>query len=97
MQLREQLRRPHHHEIVHVGNVTEPRTMNVFSPLEGKHMLKMSNNNVLETVVQVGKQIQDNQENYATRIIICTSFEKSVRGGKHVPQIWNRKCTNTFN
>jgi hypothetical protein len=60
-------------------------------------MLKMSNKRVMETVVHVGKQIQDNQENYATRIIICTSYEKSVREGKHVAQIWNRKCTNIFN
>lgn len=44
----------------------------------------MSKKEVPETVVQVGKQIRDNQENYATRIIICTSFEKSVREEKHL-------------
>jgi len=60
-------------------------------------MLKMSNKKVLETVVQVSKQIQNNKENYANRLIICTSFEKPVGEGKHVPQIWNRKCTNIFN
>jgi hypothetical protein len=91
MQFREQLRRPHHQETVRLRNVTEPQTMNVSYPLGGKHMLKMSNKKVLETVAQVGKQVQDNQENYATRIIICTSFEKSVREGKHLPQIWFRK------
>ena len=54
MQFREQLRRPHHHETVHIGNATEPQTMDVSSSLEGKHMLKMPNKKVLETVVQVG-------------------------------------------
>ena len=63
MQFRKQLRRPHHQETVHLGNVTEPQTMNISSPLEGKHMLKMLNKKVLETVVEVAQQIQDNHEN----------------------------------
>jgi len=42
---------------IHLGNVTDPQTINVSSPLEGKQMLKMSNKEVLETVVQMGKQV----------------------------------------